>query len=181
LILGSIAERIFRCAPCPVVTVGPEFLRSGVENVRAPRPILWATDFQRASLQALPYLLTFAQERHVKLVALHVVDPASLNDDGHWETAQSVMDRRQRAERDASRKLLEVAREQGISETQMEFAVRFGEPAEEIVKLASSLRVDAVGMGLHRTPHAATVTHLRQTTAYRVVCNARCAVFTARD
>jgi hypothetical protein len=51
--LGSVAERIFRCAACPVLTVGPEVhngLAEGKLNV-----VLHATDFSLASLGALPY------------------------------------------------------------------------------------------------------------------------------
>lgn len=181
LLLGSVAERIFRCAPCPVITVGPEFLRSGVENAREPRPVLFATDFQPASLQALPYLVTFAQERHVKLVVLHVIDPATLSQGTHWASVDSALERRKRAEQAASVRLRRLTQANAVPDSAVEFSVRFGDPAEEIVKLASELQVDAIGMGLHRTAHTATVTHLQQSTAYRVVCEARCAVFTARE
>jgi nucleotide-binding universal stress UspA family protein len=181
LLLGSVAERIFRCSPCPVITVGPEFLRSGVENSREPRPILFATDFQAASLQALPYLVTFAQERHVKLVAMHVIDPATLSSGTHWETADSAMERRKRAEQAATLRLRRLIDASAVPESAVEFCVRFGDPAEEIMKFGSELRVDAIGMGLHRTAHATTVTHLPQSIAHRVVCEARCAVFTARE
>jgi nucleotide-binding universal stress UspA family protein len=83
LFLGSVAEQILRCAECPVVTVGPGCTgRSGVENIRQPRPILFATDFKGASLQALPYAVTFARERGVKLVLLHVIPSIPLPPDG---------------------------------------------------------------------------------------------------
>lgn len=181
LLLGSIAEEVFRCAPCPVITVGPAFSESGVENVRHPRPLLFATDFKGASLNALPYVLDFARERNVKLTMLHVVPLLPLPEDQHWQTADNVMIRRDKAASEA------ICRLQGLLDrhpnrgVEAEFVVRFGEPAEEILKVAASFHADAIAMGLHRTLHAQAVTHFRNTIAYEVVSRANCAVLTARD
>jgi nucleotide-binding universal stress UspA family protein len=62
-----------------------------------------------------------------------------------------------------------------------EFVVKFGDAAEEILKLAGDVHADAIAMGLHRSEHAQAVSHFRSTIAYEVVCGANCAVFTARD
>jgi hypothetical protein len=53
LLLGSIAEQVFRHADCFVVTVGPgSYKDSLVEKTGAARPFLLATDFGAASLHA---------------------------------------------------------------------------------------------------------------------------------
>lgn len=182
LLLGSVAEQIFRCAECPVVTVGPAFnVESGVENKRQPRPVLVATDFKSASLHALPYAIDFARERNVKLVLLHVVPLLPLPEEEHWETADNVMIRRRKAEAEALAHLERLLSGRSGQGVEAEFVVKFGEPAEEILELATKLHADAIAMGLHRTEHAQAVSHFRSTIAYEVVCRANCAVFTARD
>ena len=46
LLLGSVAEHLFRHADCLVLTVGPRsFQNSSLENLNAPRTYLFATDF----------------------------------------------------------------------------------------------------------------------------------------
>lgn len=168
LFLGSVAEKLFRCAECPVITVGPSMMsETGVENMRQPRPVLFATDFKAASLAALPYAVTFAQERKVKLVLLHVVTATELD--------------RHPAQEHVSARLQLLMRDYASLPVQFECVTRIGDPAEEILKLATSLKADVIGMGLHRTRYVQAVSHFRQSIAYKVVGAAPCAVFTARD
>lgn len=182
LLLGSVAEEILRCAECPVITVGPEFHSgSGVENERQPRPILFATDFKPASLQALPYAVTFAHERKVKLILLHVIPLLPIPPHGEWGSADDVMERRRKTEAESVARLEQMMLNYSALRPDFDCVVTFGEPADEIVKLAVNLRADAIAMGLHRTPHAQMVSHFRRTIAYEVICRAACAVFTARE
>lgn len=74
LLLGSVAEHIFRHADCLVLTVGPGSLQgSPVGSGRAIRPFLFATDFSEASLRALPYAISAANRFGTKLVLLNVM------------------------------------------------------------------------------------------------------------
>ncbi|MGA7847476.1 MAG: universal stress protein, partial [Terriglobales bacterium] len=70
LLLGSVAEEVFRNAECPVLTVGPNasrWLANG--NLRH---ILYATDFGPESLHGLPYAISLAEENRARLTLLHV-------------------------------------------------------------------------------------------------------------
>jgi nucleotide-binding universal stress UspA family protein len=72
LLLGSVAEEIFRTVPCPVLTVGPRaYDTTGVSGQF--REILYATDFSEASLKAAAYAVSLAQEFQSRLVLLHVI------------------------------------------------------------------------------------------------------------
>ena len=51
LLMGSVAEKIFRQAPCPVLTVGPKVVDQG-SSVAELNRVLLATDFGRASSAA---------------------------------------------------------------------------------------------------------------------------------
>lgn len=77
VLLGSVAESIFRKAPCPVVTVGPHCSADPKRSVEFHQ-IVFATNFSPESLVAAPYAVSLAQENQAKLTLLHVVeDPKS--------------------------------------------------------------------------------------------------------
>ena len=65
LLLGSVAEEIFRLVSCPVLTVGPG-VPAEPKNAGHIRQILFATDFGSASLAALPYAISLAKEDNAK-------------------------------------------------------------------------------------------------------------------
>ena len=55
LLLGSVAEKVFRHADCLVATVGPGSHEDSLAEKPKPiRPFLFPTDFSPASLHALP-------------------------------------------------------------------------------------------------------------------------------
>ena len=73
MLMGSVAESVFRYARRPVLTVGPcvpetESFTSG------RRSILFPTDFSTASVAALPYAISIANEHGAELTLLHVVE-----------------------------------------------------------------------------------------------------------
>jgi nucleotide-binding universal stress UspA family protein len=79
ILLGSIADRVVRVAPCPVLTVGP---RAGA---RAAAPaglarILYATDFSPSARAAWPWAVALAEAAGADVDFVHV-------------TAQPVPDR----------------------------------------------------------------------------------------
>ena len=76
LLMGSVAEKIFRQATCPVLIVGPNV--PGMKNgERQFQRILFATDFSKESLAALPYAVSLAEEDQSQLALLHVVEQPS--------------------------------------------------------------------------------------------------------
>ena len=77
MLMGSVAERVFRQSPVPVMTVGPHLHRAA--RGFAPRNILLAADFTPASECAAQYAGALARERNAKLTVLHVLDIAELS------------------------------------------------------------------------------------------------------
>jgi hypothetical protein len=61
LLLGSVAEEIFRRASVPVLTIGPS-VRKGFHSGGQFRRVLLATDFTREAQTAAPYAISMAQE-----------------------------------------------------------------------------------------------------------------------
>ena len=184
LLLGSVAEQIFRHADCLVLTVGPgSYPESHVNNDPANRTFLFATDFGAASLHALPLAISSANQFRAKLVLLNVIAEVPLPADSHWPMAGDVMRMRENARTDGIRRLRDLTQNAAI-EVQPDFVAEFGTASrvsDKILETAERLKVDVIIMGLHRSTHIGTASHMPWATAYEVVCQARCPVLTVRE
>jgi len=170
LLLGSVAEAIFRVAECPVLTIGP--------RVRGPKPdgglrrILFATDFGPESVEALPFALSFAEENRARLTLLHVSpEPPPLLTEPE-AGGMPVVDPGEvvKATESQLRKLIP----EGVSLWQEPtFKALFGPPAETILKIAEQ-DFDMIVLGVKR-PKALTK-HLGAGVAYKVVTESPCPV-----
>ena len=173
LLMGSIAEKIFRQAACPVLSIGPNVSCKPAGEIRFHH-ILLATDFGEESLASLRYAFSLAEEAQAALTLLHVIEqPAAGVIDLEAVTA-SVM-----------RRLKELVPPEAEAwcrvECQVEFGQQFALPAQRILEIARDKTADLIILGVHPTHSAmSTVTHLAQTTAQHVVAHATCPVLTAR-
>jgi nucleotide-binding universal stress UspA family protein len=183
LLLGSVAEQIFRHADCLVMTVGPSsYQEARVDTFRANRVFLFATDFGEASLHALPYAISSANQYGAKLVLLNVIPAVPMPEGFHWGTASDLIEMRENARMASLRRLQELTRNATL-EVRPEFVAEFGTAipvSDKILETAEKLTVDVVIMGLHRSTHIGTVSHMPWATAYEVVCHAGCPVLTVR-
>jgi nucleotide-binding universal stress UspA family protein len=182
LLLGSIAEQIFRHADCLVLTVGPRsFQHSSLEKIEAPRTYLFATDFGPASLHALPYAIAFANQLGAKLVLLHVAPIMPMPEGFHWsETTGDVTVMQDNARAEALQRLQELILQNDPLVLEPQFTVKFGAPSKKILQVADTLKADLIIMGLNRSSHIDTLSHMPWATAYEVVCSASCPVLTVR-
>lgn len=72
LLMGSVAEKIFRQASCPVLTVGPKVVDQE-KSVAEFNHVLLATDFGAESPASASYAVSIAHEHQALLSLLHVV------------------------------------------------------------------------------------------------------------
>jgi len=164
-LLGSVAQEIFRLAPCPALTVGPHAQGRVGDEINVRR-ILFATNFSSASEASARYALSLAQENRAGLVFLHVVeDGDSLSPGRRMEVADSV-----------ARQLRELIPGKTDRLQDPELAVEFGPPAETILKVAEKLRAHLIVLGIRRPSHL--FGHPTSDTAYKVACEASCPVLT---
>jgi nucleotide-binding universal stress UspA family protein len=184
LLLGSVAEEIFRQADCPVLTVGPNaYEQPRIGTPRADRSLLLATDFGDASIHALRYAISFANQFEAKLVLLNVIPSIPMPADPLWATPSYVAQRQETARKARLRWLEELTRNATL-EVRPEFRAEFesaSSVSEKILEAAERLRVDLIIMGLHRSIYIGTASHMPRTTAYEVVCRAGCPVLTVRS
>jgi nucleotide-binding universal stress UspA family protein len=169
-LLGSVAEEIFRKAPCPVLTVGPHISKD-TERRLGMKEILFATDFSPESLEALPYAVSLAQEHQARLTLLHVVGKEEKGDLVHpRDYVESTM-----------RQLQKLVPAEAERWCEPRFAVEQGPAAEKILEVAIALGADLIVLGVRGAAGAmGAATHLLRPTAHRVVTQAQCPVLTVR-
>jgi nucleotide-binding universal stress UspA family protein len=168
ILLGSVAEEIFRTVACPVLTVGPHS-DAAKANIRE---ILFATDFASEAPSAAAYAVSLAQEFEARLTLLHVVPEPKPGELVSWfdvlESSKQML-----------RKLIPSEAEAWCKS---EYFVERGEAAERILDLATVRAVDLIVLGAQPekgVPRAAT--HLPIATAHKVVVQANCPVLTVRS
>jgi len=172
LLMGSVAEEVFRRAACPVLSVGPNVFRKPHREAEF-QGILFATDFSPASLAALPYAISLAEEDEARLWLLHVVgQPAAGIAD--LEATTSFLLRR-------LRELIPPEAEPWChSECLVEFGELFASPVERILQVAEERAVDLIVLGVRPVrSNVGLVTHLASTTA-QILTQAACPVLSVR-
>jgi nucleotide-binding universal stress UspA family protein len=168
MLLGSVAEEIFRTVPCPVLTVG-QHSEARKANIRE---ILFATDFASEGPAAAAYAISLAQEFEARLTLLHVVPEPKPGELVSWSDVQ-----------DSSKKLLrKLVPSEAEAWCKPEYFVEHGDPGERILDLANLREVDLIVLGARPekgVPGAAT--HLPIAVAHKVVAHANCPVLTFRN
>jgi nucleotide-binding universal stress UspA family protein len=171
LLLGSVAEEIFRQAPCPVLTVGPRAPTKPKRGGEFTR-ILFATDFSQKSIAAAPYAIALAQECQAHLTLMHVIaepKPGDLVRPGELVAS-------------SERLLRNLVPPEAELWCVPEYLVERGAVAEKILEVAAQSMTDLIVLGVRQPsgfPGAAT--HLAIAIAHKVVSHAACPVLTVRD
>lgn len=173
MLLGSVAEEIFRRSPVPVLTIGPG-LRSSVHTGGRFRRVLFATDFTPESLAGAPYAIAFAQENQARLLLLLVMrKPGSANEGDKHLFDMTVAE--------AMHRLYEIVPKDARLDLPPEVAVEYGEPAERIVEFAKQRGADLIVIGVRSAAgRIGAATHLERAIAHKVVAHAPCPVLTVR-
>lgn len=168
LLLGSIAEELFRNLPCPVLTVGPRYIRRLALPHGRIHTILCPTDLSAHSRAAFPYAASIAAEYQAKIILLHTIPARNALSSIAIETATLARREVQRmfcADLDPC--------------CNFEIVVDFGDPVERILGCAREYEADLIAIGVRQGSEAST--HFRNTVAYRVVLDAQCPVLTCRS
>jgi nucleotide-binding universal stress UspA family protein len=162
LLMGSVAEKIFRQAPCPVLTVGPN-VSGEARSIVDIHTILFPTDFSSESLAAAPYAISLAQENQARLYLLHVI-PSSAYDSDEVSLAARL------------RAL--IPPEANLWCAPKAF-VESGDVTQKILDLTDELAVDLIVLGTKGAARLAGIsTHLAMATACKVVSHSVCPVLT---
>jgi len=168
LLMGSVAEKLFRQASCPVLTVGPRVVDQK-SSVAEFNHILFATDFGKESAAAASYAVSVAHEHQARLSLLHILQqrhPGAVSP----EPSSDLLFRRLRDLVPPDTELL----------SHPDYFIQFGLPAERILQFSSAHEIDLIVVGVHPHEAVSAVTHLAHTTAQHIVAHAACPVLTVR-
>ena len=164
LLLGSVAEEIFRQATCPVLMVGPKAPKPSGKGVEK---ILFCTGFSAHSLHAGSYALSLAEHQGAEMVLLHVIPESPP------EADQS------RVRDAASSRLAGLVTADASLPNAPQCLVEFGNAAERILAVAAETEPTLIVMGVRQPVGFAR--RLKWATAYAVVSDAPCPVLTVRS
>lgn len=166
LVMGSVAESLFRNLSCPVLTAGPK-LSERFSREFAIKRILFPTDFSEESRFTFPFFASLAAQNDSELVLAHVLPEETGTNPDTKRLAEPL------------RKDMEAVYAPYIEKScRTEFVIDFGDAAQRIVDLVRTRHLDLIGMGVRNAPEF--VTHFRNTVTYRVVLEAECPVLTHR-
>jgi nucleotide-binding universal stress UspA family protein len=164
LFFGSTTERVLRETAVPVlVTPGGDVAPTDLEDARkAIRRVLVPVDLTAASSHQLDIAGRLAEALSLPLLAVHVIEPVRAIVSTHGTPSTVETERRYRVEAQLERAIQALA-----GTPRAESLVAYGEPAEEIAKVASDRDVGLIVMGLHSSP---VLGPRMGSVTYRVLC-----------
>ncbi len=176
LMLGSVAEKVLRKAPCPVLTVPPRAPDAVPREAGVLHRIVCPTDFSRSAERALQYAVNLARDTRARLTALHVVEP--LTDLPEYPEAVDLTEIRDelvnRARTELSRTVKATAGNSSVDEL-----VLVGRSHAAILRVAADQSADLIVMGVRGRGPADLL--FFGSTANHVIRGAHCPVLTVRD
>jgi nucleotide-binding universal stress UspA family protein len=167
LLIGSVAEDLFRNLPCPVLTVGPNVAKRSMKDAEI-KHILFPTDLSDESQAVFPYLTSLASEYKASLTVLHVLPVETATNPDARSLAGPLR-----------KELQNIFSPHIDTRGPAEFIIDFGDTVERILAHAETGRADLIGLGVRKAGEITT--HFRNTVAYRVVLQAHCPVLTSRQ
>ena len=175
IVLGSVTEKVLRKLTCPVLTVPPH----AGKTPTVPGPftsILCATDFSNASLHALEYAMSLAQEAGSTLTVVFSLQ-WELEDEAELQ-APVVSEYRLMREADSQKRLDALVPKSVRDVCKVETVMATGKASREITRIADNVMADLIVMGVHGRG-VVDLTLFGSTTHY-VIRHAHCPVLTVR-
>ena len=148
LIFGSVAEKILRTSPLPVMTVPPHDPAT-LPPGREFRRILYTTDFSPGSAAALQYAASLAQHAAAELIAMHVVEPAPESSDPIVGVSIDLAEYELARQRQAAKHLQAAVPEWIRLGCDTADVVTSGRPFVEILRVAAERRADLIVTSVH--------------------------------
>jgi nucleotide-binding universal stress UspA family protein len=166
LLLGSVAEEIFRGVNCPVVVLGP---KAHLFKRRRVSRLVFATDLEPHSLAAVPQLSKITKRFPSDVSVIRAVHP-----DIKSRTERSRIRRETRLK-------VETASDFRLRKNIKQIRVEFDHPVRAITAFANARKADAIVMGIRSGGDLGrAATHIPWTLAHRVIAKAKCPVMTIR-
>lgn len=166
MVLGSVAEDVFRNVSCPVLTVGPDVRPCHRREIRI-KNVLLATHFEKGSIAPI-HAAHICNEFGAELTLLHVAE--SHNGSINVESTRQL-----------SQRLYAVVPAEACLWRQPSCVIKYGLPSAQILEVARESAADLIVLGARHPEPAKINSHLPWATAARVIADAACPVLTVRQ
>lgn len=166
VLLGSVAEEVFRTVNCPVFVLGA---KAAAAKKRKPSRLVFATDLEPHSLAALSQLSGISDRLGASVSVIRAVHP-------------DITSRRERNRiRNETKQKVDAAADSALRKRIRKIHVEFAHPVKAIVGFANRLKADAIVMGIRSGGELTRAsTHIPWALAHRVIAQAPCPVLTIR-
>lgn len=144
LLLGSLAEKVMRTAPCPVLTVPPSVPRPPAAEV-VFKNILCPIDFSPSSLKAFEYALDLGRQADGCVTALHALE--YMDEEEPCDVDAGIRHYRQQVIDYARQRLHALATEHSQTWCAINEAIAIDRGYKAILQRASTHDTDLVVMG----------------------------------
>jgi nucleotide-binding universal stress UspA family protein len=166
LVLGSVAEEVFRNVSCPVLTVGPDVKPCNSREMKIKK-VLLATHFEAGST-APTHAALLCNEFGAELTVLHVADENKVASNG-------------KTSKELAQQLNSVVPPEACLWRKPVCVIKYGLPSANILEVAQQMRADLIVLGARHPEPARINSHLPWATAARVIADAECPVLTVRQ
>jgi len=167
LLLGSIAEEVFRIAPCAVLTVGPK--TAPIAAKTKVQHILYPMEFAPDPSDAAKYAISLAERYDAKLTVMNVA-----------EDMTASANKREAFPMPAGSWIEDHISKSSNLRSRLYFERGFGPAPEPILEFASNAAVDIIVLGVRRQDPTIAGHLPKSDTAYELVSRAPCPVLTIR-
>jgi nucleotide-binding universal stress UspA family protein len=167
LLMGSVAEEVFRMAPCPVLTVGLSVTPAGAG---ALKHILYPVQYAPDSSSAARYAVSLAERYGANLTVMNVSEDMRGPANAAGQPTDALEHWTQNHVPQGSELRNRIRLETG-----------FGPAADSILEFAGKASVDLIVMGVRRLDPVIAAHLPKSETAYELVSRARCPVLTIGD
>lgn len=165
IILGSVAEKVFRQSPVPVLTIGPHIRRP--REISSTHHILAPCDLAATSHSALQFACSLAKSHNSELTVLHVAE----------RTNSGMKLDPEHGKQEIREKLAEIVGKSADG-VYIHYRIEFGRISSTVLDVATETDADFIVLGVRRS--SGILDRFMWPIAYELVREAACPVLTIR-
>ena len=173
LLLGSVAEKVVRLAPCPVLTITAD-----AKSISKSKNILVPMDFSDFSKTALNYALEIASQYDAQVTLFHVVEQ-QIHPSFYASGASSIFEIDTQLKQRVISAMKKCCRDLDYATVTTDYEVVEGRPAHEIVEYTKHKNIDLVVIATHGL--TGLEHYIWGSTTEKVVRSARVPVLTVKS